>query len=103
MVEVSICRSCEFEGSEANVVEGLVVDAERLVRVLHKLVNRQGRVVGLDDGVGNLNTKNSLHSLMGLLQKLCINLLIQSRCTCKEMHHNPAQVCAIFLQHCNVI
>ena len=37
MVEITVGRCCEFEGSEADVVQGLVVDAERLVRVLHQL------------------------------------------------------------------
>ena len=32
----------------------LVVNAEGLVRVLHKLVNGEGGVVGLDDSVGHL-------------------------------------------------
>ena len=37
MVEITVGRCCKFEGSEADVVQGLVVDAERLVRVLHQL------------------------------------------------------------------
>ena len=62
MVEISVGRSCEFERPEADVVEGLVVDAERLVRVLHQLVHGQGGVVRLDHGVRNLNNKKLFKS-----------------------------------------
>ena len=34
MVEIAVGWGSEFEGSEADVVQGLVVDAERFVRVL---------------------------------------------------------------------
>jgi hypothetical protein len=37
MVEIAIGWGSEFEGSEADVVQGLVVDAERLVGVLNQL------------------------------------------------------------------
>ena len=40
---------------EADIVEGLVVDAVGFVGVLHQLVHRQGRVVWLHHSVGNLN------------------------------------------------
>jgi len=39
---------------EADVVEGLVVDAEGLVRVLDQLVHGEGGVVRLDNGIRNL-------------------------------------------------
>ena len=54
MVEVSVGRGAELERPEADVVECLVVDAERLVRVLHELVHGQGGVIRLHDGVGHL-------------------------------------------------
>ena len=54
VVEVSVGRGAELERPEADVVECLVVDAERLVRVLHELVHGQGGVVRLHDGVGHL-------------------------------------------------
>jgi len=37
MVEIAVGWGSEFEGSEADVVQGLVVDAERLVGVLNQL------------------------------------------------------------------
>lgn len=54
MVQVTVLWSRELEGSEANVVEGFVVDTEGLVRVLDQLVNGEGSVVWLDDGIRDL-------------------------------------------------
>jgi len=34
MVEVAVCWSCQFECAEADVIQSLVVDTERLVGVL---------------------------------------------------------------------
>jgi hypothetical protein len=67
MVQVAVCRDGELEGAEANVVcssrtvsaapflaetvqltQGLVINAEGLVRVLDKLVHGKSGVVGLD-------------------------------------------------------
>ena len=54
MVQVTVSGGGELQGSEANVVERLVVDAVRFVGVLNQLVDRERRVVGLDDGVRDL-------------------------------------------------
>jgi len=54
MVEVTIGGSGELEGTEADVVQGLVVKAHALVGVLNKLVHRESGVVWLDHGVGHL-------------------------------------------------
>ena len=54
MVEVPVRGGGQLEGTEADVVEGLVVDAVRLVRVLNQPVDGEGRVVWLDDHVENL-------------------------------------------------
>merc|ERR1712118_453779 len=54
MVEVTVGGGGELEGTEADVVQGLVVKAHALVGVLDKLVDGEGGVVGLDDGVGHL-------------------------------------------------
>ena len=39
MVEVAISGSGQLQGTEADVVESLVVDAERFIRVLNELVD----------------------------------------------------------------
>merc|ERR1712205_22390 len=54
VVEVAEGRGGELQSAEADVVQGLVVDAEALVSVLDKLVHRQGGVVGLHDRVRHL-------------------------------------------------
>jgi hypothetical protein len=56
MVEVAIGRSGELEGAEADVVQSFVVEGETLVGVFDKLVDGEGGVVGLHDGVGHLGT-----------------------------------------------
>lgn len=47
VVQVAICRCRKPECPEANIIKGFVINAECLVRVFHKLMNREGRVVGL--------------------------------------------------------
>ena len=54
MVKITVGGGGELEGTEADVVEGLVVDAEGLVRVLDQLVHGEGGVVRLDNGIRNL-------------------------------------------------
>ena len=54
MVQISIGGGGQFEGSEADIVESLVIDGEGLVGVLYQLVNGEGGVVGLDNCVGDL-------------------------------------------------
>ena len=54
MVQVSVGGGGELEGAEADVVQGLVINAEGLVGVLDQLVDGEGCVVGLDDGVRDL-------------------------------------------------
>ncbi len=58
VVQVTIRRRRQLQRPEADVVKSLVVDTERLVRVLHQLVHRQGAVVRLHDGIGNLRRGN---------------------------------------------
>lgn len=47
MVQIPICWRGQFQRAEADVVEGLVVDAEGLVCVLQELVDGQSGVVWL--------------------------------------------------------
>jgi len=54
MVKITVGGGGELEGSEADIVEGLVVNAHNLIGVLNKLMDGEGGVVGLDDGVGDL-------------------------------------------------
>ena len=54
MIQVAVGRRGQLESAEADVVEGLVVDAEGLVCVLNEQVDREGGFVGLHDGVRDL-------------------------------------------------
>ena len=54
VVQITVGGGVKLQGSETDVVEGLVIDTEGLVRVLDKLVNGEGSVVWLNDGVGDL-------------------------------------------------
>jgi len=47
VIEISICWGGELEGPEADFVQSLVIDTERLVRVLNKLVHGEGGIVRL--------------------------------------------------------
>ena len=51
MVEIAIARSGELKNTEADVVQGLVINAERLIRVLDQLIVLSfligGHVVGI--------------------------------------------------------
>ena len=51
MVQVTVCGGGELQGTEADIVQGLVINAVGLVGVLDQLVHGQGGVVGLDNGV----------------------------------------------------
>ena len=69
-VQVTVPRGGELEDAEADLVEGLVVNAEGLVRVLDKLVDGEGGIVGLDDGVGDLGRRHNgerAHHAVGVL------------------------------------
>jgi hypothetical protein len=54
VVQVTVGGGGELEGTETNVVESLVINAESLVRVLDKLVDRESGIVGLNNGVRDL-------------------------------------------------
>ena len=51
VVKVSVGRSGQLKGSEADVVEGLVVNTESFVSVLYQLVHGEGGVVWLNHSI----------------------------------------------------
>ena len=74
MVQVTISGGSELEGSEADIVEGFVVDTEGLVGVLNELMDGKSGVVRLDNGVGDLgrgdNGESGHHTVGELLTNL---------------------------------
>merc|ERR1719272_2726186 len=70
MVEITVGGGGELEGPEADIVEGLVVNAHNLIGVLNKLMDGEGGVVGLNDGVGDLgggHDREGAHHSVGVL------------------------------------
>ena len=54
MIQIAISGGRKLESAEADFIESLVIDAERLIRVFDQLVDRECRIVRLDDGVRDL-------------------------------------------------
>ena len=48
MVKIAISWGGKLQGAEVNVVKCFVINAECFVRVLHKLVDGKGSVIGLN-------------------------------------------------------
>jgi len=70
VVKITVGGGGELEGSEADVVESFVIDAVGLIGVLDELVDGEGGVVGLDDGVGDLgggDDREGVHDSVGVL------------------------------------
>ena len=53
MVQVAVCGGGQLEGPEADVIQGFVVNAEGFVSVFNKLMDWEGGIVGLDNGVAD--------------------------------------------------
>uniref|UniRef100_H2YS70 Uncharacterized protein n=1 Tax=Ciona savignyi TaxID=51511 RepID=H2YS70_CIOSA len=74
MVQVAVSGRCEFEGSEADIIEGFVVNAVSLIGVLNELMDRESRIVRFDNGVRDLrggdNTEGVHDSVWVLLADL---------------------------------
>jgi len=51
MVEITIGWGGELEGSEADIIEGFVIDNLNLIGVLNELVNGKSGVIWLDNCV----------------------------------------------------
>jgi len=58
MVKITVGWGGELEGSEADIVKGLVINAHNLIGVLDKLMDREGGVVRLNDGIRHLGGRH---------------------------------------------
>ena len=70
MVEVTVGGGGELEGTEADIVESLVVNAHDIIGVLDELMDGEGSVVGLNDGIRDLGGRHdgeSAHLTVGVL------------------------------------
>jgi len=69
VVQVTVGGGGQLQGSEADVVEGFVVDDHAFIGVLDQLMDREGGVVGLNDGVGHFggwHHGEGLHDSVGV-------------------------------------
>jgi hypothetical protein len=65
MVKISIGWGGQFQGSEADIVQGFVIDTHALIGILDQLMDRESGVVWLNDGVGDLwgwDDRESFHN-----------------------------------------
>jgi len=70
MVKITIGWGGEFKGSEADIVEGLVINNLDLISILNELVDGEGGVVWLNDGIRDLwrwEDRESLHNSIWVL------------------------------------
>jgi len=57
-VEIAVAGSLHAEGTRADVIKSLVINAVGLITVINKLMDRESAVVGLDNSVGHLGAGN---------------------------------------------
>ena len=70
MVKITVGGGGELEGSEADIVEGLVINAHNLISVFDELMDGKGGVVGLNDGIRHLgggDDGEGAHDSVGVL------------------------------------
>jgi hypothetical protein len=54
VVQITISWSGQLQGSEADIVQGFVINDHALIGVLDQLMDGEGGVVGFNDSVGHL-------------------------------------------------
>ena len=54
MVKITVGWGGELEGSEADIIKGFVINAHNLIGVFDKLMDREGSVVWLNNGIRDL-------------------------------------------------
>ncbi len=59
MIEVAVGRSGELERSEADVVQGLVVDADSCIRAPQQIFNAKASAVRFNNSVGDLRRRKN--------------------------------------------
>lgn len=57
VVQIAVGRVGKLKGSQADIIQCLIIQHEALVGILHELMDRKSGVVRLDDGVRNLGVK----------------------------------------------
>jgi len=58
VVKITIGGGAQLQCTEANLIEGFVIDTEGLIGVLNKLVDREGGIVRLQEDIDELDEVN---------------------------------------------
>jgi hypothetical protein len=58
VVKIAIGGGGQLKGTEADIIEGLVIKGEALIGVLDELVNRECAIVGLNNGIRHLGGRD---------------------------------------------
>jgi hypothetical protein len=69
VVKITIGRSGQLQGAEADIIKSLVIQRETLVGVLHKLMHGKGTVIRLNHGIrhlGGRDHRESGHDTIGV-------------------------------------
>mgnify|MGYP003571699848 CR=1 FL=1 len=77
MIEITISGGGELEGTEADVVEGLVVNAESLIGVLNELMDGEGGVVRLNNGIRNLERWKRKSLLVNKERRIVLSFVLK--------------------------
>jgi hypothetical protein len=80
VVKITIGRSGQLQGAEADIIKSLVIQRETLVGVLHKLMHGKGTVIRLNHGIrhlGGRDHRESGHDTIGVF----LTNLGDQRCT----------------------
>jgi hypothetical protein len=51
VVKITVGWGGELQGSETDIVEGFVINAHNLISVFNELMDGEGSIVGLNDGI----------------------------------------------------
>ncbi len=54
MVKITISWGGELKDSEADIVKGLVINAHNLISIFNKLMDREGSIIWLNNGIRHL-------------------------------------------------
>jgi len=69
VVQVTISRGGKLQGSEANIIQGFIVNNHAFIGVFNQLMDRQSSIVGFDDSVGHFgggDHRECLHDSIGV-------------------------------------
>ncbi len=75
MVQVAEGWGGQLEGTEADVVQSLIVKDHALISILYKLVDREGGVVGLNNCVRHLQRATCFKESSSKEHHLCCLIL----------------------------